>query len=619
VTAAESGSIPRSAPGIRFEIGRLHAPSLEGDRPFSELRLIAVGAPDARAWIVSAAVAERCAGVLAALGLRHAGLSEGMRMDEAAASLAGALVQPERPDPPPPRPRVDLPGVFLLPPVDPPALAAAARLALGVLGTREPAADAGLAAAANALRQALDRAREPPDDRARLIAEAAAALGLPWRRPGSFRDQVVVGEGRRQVRFDRCCALAMPSLGTRLSTDKVATKSYLAGFGVPVAPHRLVDDPRQAAEAARAIGFPVVVKPIDASSANGVTLDVRDEAELAVAVDRARAFGPRMMVEAYLDVADYRALVVRDQVFAVIRRDPPVVVGDGRSTVAELIGRHDAAIAEGRGSAGFTAPVTVDDDVQDTLARGGRTLESVPADGEPVALRRISVRIRGGRPVIVTGDTHPDNLMLFRRIAALSRLDMVAIDFRAEDVARTWRGSRFAVLEINAVPGILDLGEDEAARLARVMLAGYRDAGAIARLPVVLALMAEPSASIEAELRARLAGRGLRVGISGRDGLWLDGMPCGERPAAIADAHGRMVEDPTLDVAVHFVGPGPIRAHGLGLARIDRLLVHPALADGPEARLAVRVADRLDPLPNADEEGARALADAAAAIAGGAG
>ncbi|MGB3685192.1 MAG: acetate--CoA ligase family protein [Ornithinimicrobium sp.] len=76
----------------------------------------------------------------------------------------------------------------------------------------------------------------------------------------------------------------------------------LADYGLPVIPHKMVSTADDAAGAARAVGFPVVVKTaapgiLHKSDVGGVLLNLSDEDEVAAAyADLAERLGPRVLV-----------------------------------------------------------------------------------------------------------------------------------------------------------------------------------------------------------------------------------------------------------------------------------------------------------------------------------
>jgi hypothetical protein len=70
---------------------------------------------------------------------------------------------------------------------------------------------------------------------------------------------------------------------------------------------------------------------------------------------------------------DYRILVVGGQVVAVAERKPASVVGDGRSTVTQLIETVNQDPRRGVGHEQVMTRITVDDHVLEMLARAGLT------------------------------------------------------------------------------------------------------------------------------------------------------------------------------------------------------------------------------------------------------
>jgi acyl-CoA synthetase (NDP forming) len=113
--------------------------------------------------------------------------------------------------------------------------------------------------------------------------------------------------------------------------------SLLEAYGVPVVSEREAASADEAVEAARELGFPVVVKTAAAGAhkteSGGVALDLRDERQVAAAVER---IGAPVVVQTYVSGgAELLAGVVQDPVFG-----PLVAFGPG-GVLAELIG--DAA------------------------------------------------------------------------------------------------------------------------------------------------------------------------------------------------------------------------------------------------------------------------------------
>lgn len=459
---------------------------------------------------------------------------------------------------------------------------------------------APLRAGAADLRKLAETVGAGPDPDSALIRDACRAAGISWRPSLVFPGTTVAGEGAALVRFSGSCPLVASSLGTLLTREKATTKTYLGAFGLPVVPHGVAASEDAARAIAAGLRYPVVLKPTNGSGGRGLTLDVRDETELAAAFAEARANGPSVMVERYVDAGDYRAFVVGGRVPLVFRRNPPYVVGDGEASIAALIAAHNDRVAAGTQLFPSKKEVAIDADIHRTLARSGLTLDSVPAAGERIVVRTIPLRSRGGWLEAVTDRVHPATIRIFERAAALTDLPVVALDFRAEAIERPWDRQSFAILELNARPTLTDLdGERVAARI----VASLFPAPAAWRLPVVLVVddgPADPSLisrriAVRAALDAAIAG----AVVAGPEGVWMAGAQAMPAQPAIAVAQARIVEDPTARVALHWTRSADIAQYGLGLAVVDRAFLDPRSAAGPVDALVRRVARRVEPLPDA--------------------
>ncbi|MCC7273634.1 MAG: hypothetical protein IT561_13265, partial [Alphaproteobacteria bacterium] len=428
-----------------------------------------------------------------------------------------------------------------------------------------------VAAAAAALRT--DRFEDAPvrpsdPSMAALVAECER-VGVPWRPSRIHPGGLLCGEGRFQARFEGTGSLSRPAFGMVVTRDKILTKRYLAGLGLPVATHRVVTSPEEAAAAGERLGFPVVVKPTDGTFSRGVVLDVRDGEEARAAYAHAALHGSGVLVEPYLDIPDFRAMVAAGEAIIVHRRRPPYVVGDGIAPVRALIAAHNRDLAAGRALFAAGIPVAIDEDVERTLGRTGRALDTVPAAGERVELRLLPIRGLGGYAEEVTAQVHPDTMRLFGRVAAVLGLALVAIDFRTTDIARPWHVQRFAILEANVRPGIADI---DAGRVARAVIAAEFPDPAASRLPRVVAIDARARSDADPLLRAQ-AALAPGVAFAGAGGLHLGGVRVLAPPVSPRHALDRAAEDPTVSRILFWLRPADVESHGLGLSTIDRALL----------------------------------------------
>ncbi|WP_374443110.1 acetate--CoA ligase family protein [Stella sp.] len=569
---------------IAISVRRVHAPNLEADRTVTVVT-VAAGRPPDSAW------RSRLRSLTERLGIPTPPGGGADDVGTAAAETAAALAAAALGGAPAEVCPATGAGEYLLPDLPPPVAGRAADIAGRMVAWSLDGEDDAVAAeqlrAPVARLHAVARSQPGPPDRpmAMVVVEAAARLGIPWHWSTTFPGFPALGEGRRLTLLDGPTPLRHEVLGPQIAATKPAMKRCLAAFGLPVLRDRVVTRPEDAVRAAIDLGFPIAAKPTDASRARGVTLDVRRPDEVPAAYWRARAQGSAVMFEPFLDIPDFRAVMVGPRLLYAMRRNPPYVTGDGQRTIAELIAEHDRAVAEGRAAFPARRPVKMDADVDQTLARAGLGLDAVPAAGARVVLRANPMRSLGGYAIEVTDSVHPETAALFRRLVALVALSCCAIDFRAEAIERPWADQRFAILEFNARP---DLRNFAGHPLLDELVRSIAPSAEAVRLPTVMVVGPEPGDG-PARLRRELDRRGLAAAVAGPDGLVLGGLPVATAPG---EAHARMVQDPTLAVAVHWTTPERLVRHGMGVAVIDIAHIHPPAVGvpAPDRRHAAAVA-----------------------------
>lgn len=207
--------------------------------------------------------------------------------------------------------------------------------------------------------------------------------------------------------------------------------------------------------------FPLVVKPIDASHANGASLHITTPKELQLAVIRAFDYikmnkrDGGVLVEEYFTGHDLRLLVVGDEVVSVVKRDPAYVVGDGLNTIRQLIRTFNDQWRSPLKYDLPLCPIPIDNEVSRYLAKSKLTLGSVLSRGKKTYLRWNANVSTGGRPNDLTDKINPCLKRLAVRIARLSDLAIGGVDILCQDYTSSdITANNIAVLEINDSPGL---------------------------------------------------------------------------------------------------------------------------------------------------------------------
>lgn len=395
------------------------------------------------------------------------------------------------------------------------------------------------------------------------IVAAAERRGIPWRRLNDA-SLVQLGHGRHRRLVQAAVTSATSHVAVEVASDKALTKTLLREAGVPVPDGFVVDDIDGALRALLDLGGPVVVKPLDGNQGKGITVGVEQPVRLLGAYQLARRFADRVIVERQLCGRDYRVLVVGGEVVGACERRPPQVVGDGVSSVRELIDAVNRDPDRGEGHERPLTRITVDEELVDRLGEVGMSLDYVPAAGQAVVLKRAANLSVGGTAVDVTDLVHPEVGRVCERAARVVGLDVCGVDIVTSDIAAPLDGG---VVEVNASPGLrmhVSPSEGAARDVGAAIVSLLYPPGAPARVPLCAVTGTNGKTTVTRLLGHVLAEAGEHVGMTTTDGIYSGGQlvrPGDNTGPASARA---VLSDPLVTAAVLETARGGILRRGLG-------------------------------------------------------
>ncbi|MCC7271512.1 MAG: hypothetical protein IT561_02510 [Alphaproteobacteria bacterium] len=412
----------------------------------------------------------------------------------------------------------------------------------------------------------------------RYIVRAAERRSLPWRSLSGAGVIIQVGEGRHARLFDGSATWLTGTPNLRLAGNKQSANRMLHRAGVPVARQLPVPTIAAARKALAVLGVPLVIKPTDERRQAGVTF-VYGADELESAYAAAAEVSENLIAESYLPGDEYRALVISGRVRSVIASTPATVVGDGRSTIEELVEAVNLAGDRGRRDEGFVlSPILWNDLSKRFLAFNGHTPQEVLPAGRRIEIYPLPImRFGAGRKIDVTDRVHPDNDAMLVRAAEVMGLDVAGIDLRMPDVARSWREVGAGLCEVNPQPA-LSVHYNVEPPLVRdvgdMLLEAHMPRGErwlMTHVMVVGDAAHEPTMQqIAAGLRAAF---GWRVATATPTAIDLEGWQPREAAVPLSERYSTIIEDRTLDAAVYLAPAGEIMRNGLGFQHLDVALV----------------------------------------------
>jgi cyanophycin synthetase len=416
------------------------------------------------------------------------------------------------------------------------------------------------------------------------IVKEAEARNIPWLLL-SARAMVQLGYGVHQKRIQATLSSMSGILAVELACDKEGTKTILKDAGVPVPRGTLIQYIDELGEAIEEVGgFPIVLKPLDGNHGRGITIDINSRAEAEEAYDLASAASKTrsVIVERYYRGSDHRVLVINGKVAAVAERIPAHVLGDGRSTIGELIEITNQDPNRGDGHANVLTKITIDKTALNVLGRQGYDLGTVLPQGAIAYLRATANLSTGGIAVDRTDEIHPENVWICQRVAKLIGLDIAGIDVVTPDIRKPLREVDGVIVEVNAAPGFR-MHVAPSRGLPRNIAAPVIDMlfpeGTPNRVPII-ALTGTNGKTTTSRLTAHIYRQtGKVVGFTTTDGIYLDdylvekGDNTGPYSASV------ILKDPTVEVAVLETARGGILRSGLAFNQCDVGVVLNVAAD----------------------------------------
>lgn len=346
--------------------------------------------------------------------------------------------------------------------------------------------------------------------------KAADELGLPFMElPGGVYQY---GTGRHARWLDSSFTDVTPAISARLSRNKILAAAMLRQAGLPVPVHHVVSDVRSAVQAARTLGYPVVVKPADLDGGIGVAAGLESDEEVQQAFAAACSHSNTILVEKHVEGRDYRITVFNGRVIWAIERVPAGVTGDGSRNVRELVNEINIDPRRGSGKHSPLQQLLINDEAIRLLEHQNLTDCSIPGLGRFVRLRRAANVASGGTPIAVFDQLHPDNAKLAVRAAEALRLDLAGIDLLIPDISRSWQDSGAAICEVNGQP---NLGQTTAAHLYAPILQHLVPGSG--RVPTIVVVGApKPDDWIQA-LKRQLMQANAKPGVASAGEVSIDG------------------------------------------------------------------------------------------------
>jgi cyanophycin synthetase len=409
------------------------------------------------------------------------------------------------------------------------------------------------------------------------LIDEAASRDIPYIRLDRY-SLIQLGQGVHQQRIRATMTSRTSGIAVDIASDKKLTNRLLDAAGLPVPRSEVVETEDAAVAAARRLGYPCVIKPLDGNHGRGVALDLRDEAAVRAAFPEAlrQSRSRDVIVESFITGNDYRCLVIGGRLVAAAERVPASVTGDGSRTIRDLVDITNADPRRGIGHEKVLTRIRLDENAEALLADQGFTADSVPPAGAFVKLALTGNMSTGGTSIDRTMEAHPDNVEIAETAARVVGLDIAGIDFICPDIATPVRETGGGIVEVNAAPGFrmhTHPTEGEPQYVAKPVIDLLFPAGAPSRIPILAVTGTNGKTTTVRMIAHILKLMGKRVGMTSTDGIVIDGRVMKRGDMSGPKSAQMVLQNPTVDTAVFEVARGGILREGLGYDRNDVAVV----------------------------------------------
>ena len=257
--------------------------------------------------------------------------------------------------------------------------------------------------------------------------------------------------------YDRDSSI-MPYNLSIIAGDKGMTKKILqeAGISVPLGISFDVNQIDKIIKAFHIIDTPCVIKPVFGSHGYDVYTNLKTEDEIVEALAKIanhRGLDTQVLIEEYFNAKEYRLFITKNRDYAVLNRDPASVIGDGESTIRDLIIKENYRRMHPRTNA--LCEILVDAELYSYMNKVGLSMDMVPNKNEKVYLRPNSNVAMGGLCEDYTDRTHPSVIDVGMRVLdAFQGLPYVGIDYMTNNISEEQTKDSYRIIEINTIPGV---------------------------------------------------------------------------------------------------------------------------------------------------------------------
>ena len=271
-----------------------------------------------------------------------------------------------------------------------------------------------------------------------------------------------IGAGRNSQIINFASSSKDSKIAKEIQRDKWSSNLMMERLGLPTPKWQILDSAEQIEEIWNQYEKPVVIKPTGLTAGSGVStgIDTIQKAKTAYQIAKeptkkhiGKTWQQKIMIQEQVPGEDYRLLVIDGKLEVVTKRIPAFIIGDGRSTIKELIEETNRDPRRDTSKpTHILKPIKIDPPLLRLLDEKGLTLESIPKKDEKITVRKVASMSQGGITEDFTDEVGPEIKYIVESIASSIHAFVVGADILCKDISKPLTKDNGGIIEINTKP-----------------------------------------------------------------------------------------------------------------------------------------------------------------------
>ncbi|MBI6010448.1 bifunctional glutamate--cysteine ligase GshA/glutathione synthetase GshB [Clostridium perfringens] len=200
----------------------------------------------------------------------------------------------------------------------------------------------------------------------------------------------------------------------------------------------------------------IVIKPKSTNFGLGISIFPGEYSreDYDKAVEIAFREDSSILIEEFMTGKEYRFLVIGEDVVGILHREPANVIGNGESTIEELVFEKNKDPLRGKGYKTPLEKIKLGEIEEMFLKNQGLSFKYIPKNGEKIYLRENSNISTGGDSIDFTDKIHPSYKEVALKSAKAVKALICGVDMVIDNIEEEAKEKNHGIIELNFNPAI---------------------------------------------------------------------------------------------------------------------------------------------------------------------